>query len=1161
MLRNPRITVSAILLILLMQAVSCNKNKNEEEGKIFELTDAEKTGLKFVNTVPENDTINQFTYHYLFNGNGVATGDLNNDGLPEVIFTGNEVPAKVFLNKGDFTFEDVTVKSGLKTQYWMSGIALGDVNNDGFLDIYICRSGPLDKPERKANLLFINNGNMTFTEKAAEWGVNDPGNATCATFFDMDNDGDLDMYLGNHATKFYADVNTPFTRKLHMDENNQQHLFRNDGNKYTDVSEQAGVKAMGYCLSASAADFNRDGLTDLYICNDYHVPDYYFINNGDGTFTESFDKYFKHSSNNSMGADVADYNDDGWLDLITLDMLPEDPRRFSLLAGPKKLNFFQTAVNNNYGYQYMKNALQTNMGKGYFSDLAYLAGVARTDWSWSPLFADLDNDGLTDLFITNGYYRDVTNMDFMMFQKRKMEQAKQDVTQKEILEKLPFEKLSNYALKNTGNLSFTNTTSQWGLEEPTLSTGSAIADLDNDGHLDIIICNQGDNAHVYKNIAKKGNYLNVSCKGGKKNNRFGYGCKLLVHRDTGYKLMEMQPARGYQSSSEPVFHVGLGESNSVKKLILVWPNGEFQEMTDVKANQNIVMEEGKATGKWVFNDKNEVLFENITDESGLDFIHEESDDPDFKREPLLPHRFSMMGPGAASGDINGDGLADVLVTNSRTSKGTRLFIQSAEGNFKTASSQPWSAMSTVDVLGCLIFDADTDGDNDIYLAAGGNEYGWPTEKYQHRLYINDGKGNFSEKKDALTGVNSSASCITAGDIDGDGDLDLFVAGRINPGKYPDMHIRSYILRNDGGTFTDITKFVAPDLIQPGMICAAVFADYNTDGKTDLILAGEWMPIVFMQNTGEKFINQTGEAGTAGIAGWYNSLLTVDIDNDGDLDVIAGNKGNNSYFNATPESEIKIFWADFDNNGRDDIVMSQNKGGKEYPLYQLDEMGEAYPQFINKRFTTFTEFAGKTLDVIVGAENLTKNGLKATEFSSLVLRNNGGQFSIEKLPRGAQAAPIFGLTAADIDGNGFMDIIGIGNSFAPRVQHGRDDAFNGFVLMNKGGNLTYSNGVMNGFYVPGDAKSLITVPVAGKGICLVATQNNGKTMLFSSLNKGQEFVAAPVRARHAIVSLKNGSKRYENMLLGHGYISASQPGVWKNDAVKAVEFYDVGGKKL
>ena len=1156
-----RFAVTGLSLLVLLAVQSCGKKDGQDGDVIFELTKPEETGINFVNTIPENDSLNQFTYHYLFNGNGVAAGDLNNDGLPELIFTGNEKPAAIYLNKGDFKFEDITQKSGLKTQYWMSGVSLVDVNNDGFQDIYICRSGPSKNRDRKRNLLFINNGNLTFTEKAAAWGVDDPGNATCATFFDMDNDGDMDMYLGNHADRFFADIATRFTPSLHMDEISQQHLFRNDGSKFTDISEQAGVKAMGYCLSATASDFNRDGLVDLYVCNDYHVPDYYYINNGDGTFKNEFSTYFKHSSNNSMGADAADYNKDGWMDLLTVDMLPEDPRRFGLLAGPKKYDFFTTALRNGYGYQYMHNALQTNFN-GHFSDLAYLNGIARTDWSWSPLFADYDNDGNTDLFITNGYYRDVTNMDFMLFQDRKAKQLKQDVSHKEILEKLPFEKLTNYAYKNMGNYRFSNVTQQWGLDEPTLSSGSTYADLNSDGKLDLVICNQGDLVHVYKNVGPEKNYLRVKCKGGKENNRFGIGCKFLVETDSGQQIMEMQQSRGYQSATEPLLHIGLGDLSSVKKLTVIWPNGKFQTLPSVKSNQVLEVDEKNAGGKWDFSIKNEMVFEDMTKAIGLDFIHTDGDNPDFKREPLLPHRYTMQGPGSATGDVNGDGLTDLLITNARESNGTRLYLQTPDGKLRQGNSQPWTSMNNVDVLGCLIFDADADGDNDVYLSAGGSEYGFPNPAYKHRLYINDGKGNFSEKTNALPDLISSGACVAAGDIDGDGDLDLFVGGRLKPGFYPEVGIRSYLLQNNKGAFVDVTEFAAPDLYQPGMICAAVFADYNNDNKMDLIVSGEWMPIAFLANNGSKLVNQTGEAGTVEIPGWYNSLMAVDIDNDEDLDIIAGNKGYNSFFQPTAENNLKIYWADLDKNGNTDFWLSYTKDRKEYPIYQLDEMGEAYPLFMNKKFTTYSEFAGKTVQEIFGAENLQKNSMRASEFNSLLLRNNGGAFGIEPLPRLAQSGPIYGITTADVDGNGFLDIIGVGNSDAPRVQHGRDDAFNGFVLMNNNGkSFQFKSGVENGFMVPGDAKSLVWLDIPGKSLGLIATQNKTAAKAFRLTKRNLKFLAAPAKAAKALVSLKNGGTRMENMNYGWGYLSASRPGVWMDENVKSVQFIDVYGKKL
>ncbi|MBL7812595.1 MAG: VCBS repeat-containing protein [Bacteroidetes bacterium] len=1149
-----------LLTALFLSAAwtACNKNSDAEGEKLFELTDPKETGIEFINTVPENDTLNQFTYHYLFNGTGVATGDLNNDGLPELVFTANEKPAKIFLNKGDFKFEDISSKSGFKTSGWMSGVSLADVNNDGFLDIYICRSGPAWRTDEKRNFLFINNGNLTFTEKGKEFGVDDPGNSSCGTWLDYDLDGDMDLYLGNHAEKFYANINVPFKRSLDMDMHNQQHLYRNDGGKFTDVSEESGVKAMGYCLSATPADFNRDGLTDLYICNDYHIPDYYYINNGDGTFTESFSKYFKHTSTNSMGSDAADYNNDGWMDLVTVDMLAEDPRRFMLLSGFKEFEYFMTGVKNGYGYQYMHNTLQTNRGGGYFSDLGFLNGIARTDWSWSSVFADFDNDGLSDLYISNGYYRDVTNLDFITFQNRKMQQTKQQVSQKEILEKLPFEKLQNYAYKNTGNYSFKNVTADWGLQEPTLSTGAMYADLNNDGHLDLILCNQGDPVKVYRNVSRQGNYLKVQCKGSGKNNRFGVGTNLFVSNDSGTRVFEVQQTHGYQSVSEPVVHIGLGAASTLKKLTVVWPDGRFQELKDVKGNQLLTLEDKNANGKYDYTWEHKTLFAAANEGMGLDFRHEDKENPDFKREPLLPHRFSMLGPGAATGDVNGDRIPDLLVTNARESSGPKLYLQNQNSKLSPAPSQPWASMNDVDVTGCLIFDADADGDNDIYLVAGGSEYGWPDDRYRHRLYINDGKAGFTESRDALPRVISSGSCATAGDYDADGDLDLFVAGRVTPGMYPLVNCRSYLLRNDKGKFVDVTAFVAPDLQTPGMLCAAVFADYNNDNRLDLVLAGEWTPVAFLSYNGEKFVNQTGGAGTAPFAGWYNSILPVDIDNDGDLDFIAGNKGNNSFLQASAESPLKLYWTDLDNNGSNDLWMSYLRNGKEQSVFTLDEMAKAYPVFINKRFNTYADISTKSIGDIFGQENLAKNSLQAACFSSLLLRNNGGgTFTVTELPRLLQAGPVNGMVALDVDGNGYQDIVGIGNSFSPRTGHGRDDAFYGWVLLNDGNNLKYSDGVENGFTVPGDARGLVYLPLHNRRMGLIAMQNTAPALAFLC-NEQKPFITAPAGSIKAKVTLKNGKTRMDNMCYGSGYMSCSAPGIWLTGDISKVEFVDAKG---
>lgn len=1155
-------------LILSIFYSSCGESSQENADVLFEKIDAQITGIDFVNTVPENDTLNQFTYHYLYNGSGVAIGDINNDGKNDLYFSGNEKTSKLYLNKGDFKFEDITESSKTTTQQWISGVTMVDVNNDGWLDIYACSSGPRQLKQSKRNLLFINQKDGTFREMAKEWGVDDAGNATCATFFDYDNDGDLDFYLGNHADQFFSNINTKFTPTLNMDAFNQQHFFRNDGNKFTDVSATVGVVKMGYCLSAAAADYNNDGLTDLYVCNDYHVPDCYYINNGDGTFTDQFDQAFKHSSTNSMGSDVADINNDGFSDLITVDMLSESPRRYMGLMGPKDYDYTMVGIKNGYKHQYMKNNMQMNLGNGHFSDMSYLYGVAKSDWSWSPLLSDFNDDGFTDMFVSNGYYRDVTNLDFIFYQSIVEQQQKRALTHDELLKKLPYEKIQNFFFVNNQGQGFSNKAADVGLSELTLSTGSGSGDLDGDGRMDLVVCNQGEVPLIYKNVNKQNHFINVKAVGTEKSNAFGIGCQIFASDSAGkYRKFEIQPSRGYQSSSEAVAHIGLGLSESLSELIVVWPNGKAQVFKDVKVDQTLVVNSKDANTTWdknIIRNGDVVYFQEANGSWNLNFNHLEQENPDFKREPLLPHRYTTLGPGMCSGDVNADGLIDVFVGNARESSGSKLFLQNKDGSYSNASKQPWASLDA-DVMGSLLFDCDNDNDLDLYVSVGGSEFEWPSNKYEHKLYINDGNGIFTEGQGRLPNVISSGSSVTSADYDGDGDLDLFVAGRIMPGNWPTLEVRSYLLQNNGGKFRDVTSALAPDLENAGMICSAIFSDYNGDGKPDLLLAGEWMPLIFMENSEGKFVNKTGEVGDASLSGWMNSITPVDIDNDGDLDYVVGNKGNNSFIQAKVGSPSKVYWADFDGNGRQDIAMSYQYGGSEYPLFTMDEMGKAYPFFINKKFTTYSDFAGKTMEEIFGAEVLKQNSLSANYFSSFVAVNNGGKFSFTELPLWAQAGPVFGMSVIDIDGNGYDDILCTGNNYNTRVPHGRDDAQPSFVLFNQGGSFTYQSGSRNGLYNQEDGKSMLLTPGPNGEVRVLLANNNGKLKGFTALNgkngkQNTTFIKAPVNASYAKVNV-SGATKIVNLNAGNGYLSASCSGIWKTQGVGNIEFYSSGGKRL
>ena len=1152
---SARYCFQLLLLTSLMAACGGKKEDNANPAPVFKLLHGEETGVDFVNRLTENDTVNQLVYNYAYNGGGVAAGDLNNDGLEDLVFTGNNSPSKVYLNKGNMRFEDAGGKTGIRPSGWCTGVSIADVNNDGWNDVYVCRSGPDPNAEMRRNLLYINQGNGTFKEMGAAWGLDDAGYSTQAAFFDMDNDGDLDCYVANHALPFFKSLDVSFSRQMMKDDFNSQRMYENKGNSFVNISVTAGMDAMGYGLSATPGDFNRDGLTDLYVCNDYFIPDFFYINLGGGRFKECLKDYFKHTSLFSMGSDAADYNNDGWLDLFTCDMLPSDPRRYGLLQGPPGLDNFMVAQQHGYGPQFMHNALQTNINGKQFSDLGYLTGTARSDWSWSPLFADFNNDGWKDLYVTNGYLRDVNNLDFIIYMGRLQQKENRLPNFREIAEQLPYERLSNFMFRNKADGSFDLMTENWGTNHPSFSAGSAWCDLNNDGKLELVVNNIQDTAFIYQNISNDGNWLKIKLKGNKGYNSQGLGAKILALTDSGSIYSEINISKGYQGSVSPMGHIGLGKSDKIKELTVIWPGGAFQTLRDVKANQLLELSSDQASGSYQWATPNqEVLFEQA---SGPNFTHQEEDVQDFRREYLLPHRHSQLGPGMSVADVNGDGLEDVFIGNGRNKGGPKLFLQKSDGSFSPSAKAPWAGLRC-DVMGNLLFDADNDGDADLYIVAGGSEYAWPSDAYAHQFYVNDGKGNFTAANDRIPNCNSSGSCIAAADYDLDGDLDLFVGGRLTPGYYPTAESRSYILRNDGGKFSDVTAQVFPGLQKPGLVCAAVWSDFNNDNKPDLVLTGEWMAPAFLENIGGAFTDRTEAFGMMNHVGWYNSLLPVDVDADGDMDYIAGNKGMNAHYRATPENPLGIYWNDFDNNGGMDLLLTYSMNGREYPINSYDELALQTPGLIRRKFLRYGDFAGKSVQELLEPDKL-KNNYHATDFRNVLLRNNGNGFSVEALPWEAQAGPVYGLAPCDANRDGFTDILCIGNNYNTRVEFGYDDALNGLLLINDGsGHFRAVSGAVCGFYVPGDGKSLAAIQVKGD-VHWLASQNNGALKSFKLAGKQTGYAAASMECS-AQIQLKNGKTMKAEYYWGSGYLSSGTRFSPAGSNIKSITFSTAKGEK-
>lgn len=1052
------------------------------------------TGVNFRNVLDESPTANVLTYEYFYNGGGVAIGDINNDGLEDIYFTANMRPNALYLNQGNFKFKDITKSAGvLCEQGWKTGVTMADVNHDGLLDIYVCFSGKGD-PDRRKNKLFINNGDLTFSEKASAFGLDDPGHSTHASFFDFDNDGDLDMYLLNHNVAVIQEFEFAKARTSRHPYAGDK-LYRNDDGHYADVSETAGIKgnALGFGLGVAVADVNQDGWMDIYVSNDYVEPDYLYINNGNGTFTDHLTDYMQHISYFSMGCDVSDINNDALPDIYTLDMLPEDNERQKLLYGPENYEHYALMVLNGFYFQNMRNMLHLNNGNGTFSEIGQFAGISNTDWSWAPLFADFDNDGLKDLFVSNGYYRDYTNRDFL---KNKgdyyfeMGKAGQKADTFHLVSTMTSTPIRNYVFRNRGDLTFEDKSVAWGFKEKSFSSGASYADLDNDGDLDLVVSNQNANASIYRNRSREANkelhYLQVQLSGDGKNTR-GIGAKVFAYVDGGVQYFEQMFTRGFQSSITDRIHIGLGKHERVDSIIVKWPRGNVTRLNNVAADQTLRIAESDATLNDVASLTNaQPLFSSV--DNIISFTHVEQGFNDFKRQPLLMTMLTPCGPAMATADVNGDGRADLYAGGADGTPG-QLFLQSADGTFQAGEVQFENRYTDSDAV---FFDVDGDGDNDLYIVSGGyNDFKSGSLALQDRLYINDGKGKFTFAKDKLPPMGVAKSCVAVADYDRDGDLDLFVGGRVIPGEYPVIP-ESYLLENTGGAFRRVEHERTGALTRAGMVTDAEWVDFNGDSWPDLIVAGEFMPIeVFINKEGKGFESETSHYFDEPMTGLWNRIVLHDFDNDGDMDLIAGNFGLNSQLDASASEPLELYYKDFDRNGSVDPILTHYIQHKPYPFPSRDELLDQMYSMRSK-FTNYASYAKASLPNLFSKSDLKDAKVsRATTLETTYFENRDGKFVARPFPREAQFSPVYAIAVSDFDGDGKTDIVLAGNQSSIRIRLGVIDANFGQLFRGNGkGDFSYVRQPVSGFKLTGDARSLKTITVNGEDYLLVGINNVG-----------------------------------------------------------------------
>ncbi len=1076
-------------------------SQEEFPTPLFELHSPEQTGIHFINQLPEDRYRNIIAYQYYYNGGGVAIADFDNDGLPDIFFTANLGSYGLYQNKGNFSFKDVTASSGLAqngASSWSTGVATVDINSDGYVDLYISRSGNL-QPENRKNLLFINKGNFQFEEVADEYGLDDPGYSIQSVFFDFDKDGDLDMYLANHGFEFFDAKDIP-RLKAERHPYSGDKLYENIGGYYVDVSSRAGIKsyAFGYGLGIGVADLNRDGWEDIYVSNDFFEHDYLYINNRDGTFSEKIKTATRHISNFSMGNDIADFNNDGWPDIMVLDMVAEDNRRLKSNMSGMDPQTFWAFVEKGYHYQYMFNTLHLNRGNGTFSEIAQLAGVSNTDWSWAPLWADFDNDGYLDLFITNGLRKDARNTDFRNHFKAKLEEVANDpsrnlLTDEEwrtYLELIPSEKIPNYAFKNSGSLVFEKVSEVWGLSQPSWSNGAAYGDLDQDGDLDLVVNNIDQEAFIYENHTENSgsNYVRVSLEGDSLNT-LAIGAKLKIVTEGLTQFRHVQPSRGYQSSVEPDIHVGLGRVTRIELLEVNWPDGSMSQHKDLPVNQTIHIKKEQVVLSQVLQDSTESYFQHISPQMfELTFVHKENEFDDFQREILLPHKMSQWGPKISVADVNGDGLEDFYIGGAKGQSGV-VYVQEQGGTFL---SYTLGEEITSEDMGSAFFDADGDGDLDLWVVSGGNEAMANSGEYRDRLYINDGQGNFTLSNEAIPDIRTSGSCVRPMDWDQDNDIDVFVGGRQTPGTYP-LSGQSYLLENRNGIFYDVTEAKAPGLKEKGMITDAQWKDIDKDGDEDLVVVGEWLPLIIWVNEGDVFEEKHILPKTEG---WWNCVEIIDIDGDGDEDIIGGNLGLNYKYKASDETPFELYYADFDQNGKGDIVLSYYQNGEQYPLRGKSCSSQQIPSIKNK-FPTYNLFSEANMEEIYGDMGLDKAlNYKAYSFASSWFEQlPEGEWKRHDLPLMAQLSSIQSIVSDDINDDGNLDLILGGNMYGSEIETPRNDAACGLVLLGIGGGEFQVLSVKeSGLYIPGDVRDIQKILIDNKS-CLLVGNNDGPLEIF------------------------------------------------------------------